>query len=250
MSGDVLIERHGTVRHLVLNSPERLNALSRSMLDEMRVAIAEIADDREASVLVVSGAGRAFCAGADLVDLFGETSRPTAELRDELKTVYAGFLGLMDLPIPTISAVHGVAVGAGVNIALSCDVVLAGPRARFAVTFAEIGLHPGGGCSWFLAQRIGASRALSVILSGETVQGGEALRIGLATECVDDPVAEALARAEHWATRDPGLLRDMKRAVQLARGGELRDVLEFESWAQASAVGKPRFNTYLERFRS
>ena len=248
MGSTIELTNRGPVRHIQLNAPERLNALDRDMLDELAAAISTVAADREASALVVSGAGRAFCAGADVGSLFGDTTRPPAEIRDELKTVYASFLGIHDLKIPTIAAVQGAAVGAGVNIALACDVVVAGPRARFVVSFADIGLHPGGGCSWFLTRRMGADRAMATILGAKTIGADEAYREGLATELADDPVATALELAERYSTRDRGMLADMKRAVQLAQDGDLASVLEFESWAQASSVTQPAFQKYVAEF--
>ena len=240
--------RHGPVRQIVLNAPERRNALDRPMLDELAAAIADVARDQEASVLVVSGAGQAFCAGADVSSLFGDPGRPVAVIRDELKSVYASFLGLHELTIPAIASVHGVAVGAGVNIALACDVVIMGPSGRFVVSFADIGLHPGGGCSWFLSRRLGAGRAMAVILGGQTIEAEQAVALGLAVELAEDAEATALALAAQYAARDKALLRDMKRAVQLAQSGDLSSALEFESWAQASSVTGPRFRAYLSDF--
>lgn len=239
---------HGPVRQIQLNAPERLNALDRPMLNQLASAIATVAADDSAAALVVSGAGRAFCAGADVRNLFGDTTRRTSVIRDELKGVYAGFLGLRELRIPTIAAIHGAAVGAGVNIALACDLVIVGPKARFVVSFAEIGLHPGGGCSWFLTRRLGAQRAMALALGAESIDAAGAVDLGLALQMEDDPTAAALAHAYTFATRDPGLLRDMKRAIQLSEQSDLCAVLEFESWAQASSVGTSRFQQFLAEF--
>lgn len=249
MTGEkVQLVARGAVRQIVLNAPERRNALDRPMLGELADAIAEVAQDRDAAVLVVSGAGRAFCAGADVANLFGDPNRAPAVIRDELKSVYASFLGIHDLAIPTIAAVRGAAVGAGVNIALACDLVIAGPTAKFMVSFADIGLHPGGGCSWFLTRKLGAARAMDVILGARTIKAEEAVSLGLAIEVAEDPEEAASSLADRYAARDPRLLRDMKRAVQLAKEGDLSSVLEFESWAQASSVTGPAFQEYLARF--
>lgn len=238
----------GPIRHLLLDAPDRRNALDLPMLREIAEAIRTVADDREARVLVVSGAGKAFCAGADLKTLFGDTSRRPAEIREDLKRVYASFLGIKDLAIPTIAAVGGVAVGAGVNIALACDMVVAGPKARFALTFAEIGLHPGGGSSWFMTRRMGPSRAMLALLGAEVLDAGQAYEAGLATRLADDPLAEAMDLARLYARRDPALVRDLKRAVKMSQTADLDTVLEFESWAQASSVTKPAFQEYMTNF--
>jgi enoyl-CoA hydratase len=246
---EVLLERHESVRHLVLNAPERRNALNRSMLADFAAAVREVAADPDARALVVSGTGRSFCAGADLTSLFGDPARPTARIRDDLKDVYASFLSIRDLTIPTIAAVGGHAVGAGVNIALACDVVVAGKDARFVLNFAEIGLHPGGGSTWLLTRRLGAQRAMAILLAGETVDAETAMRADLVAECVDNPVARARELAAGWAGRDPDLARNLKRAVQLAETSPLATVLEFESWAQAASVSTPAFAQLLTRFQ-
>jgi enoyl-CoA hydratase len=150
--------------------------------------------------------------------------------------------------VPTIAAVHGAAVGAGVNIACACDIVVAGPAAEFAVTFAEIGLHPGGGCSWFLTRRMGADRALAAVLGAERIDAEQAYRTGLATMLADDALEQAMALAHRYARRDPELVRDMKRAVRMSTEADLPTVLEFESWAQAASVGRPRFQEFLADF--
>ncbi|MBT0771896.1 enoyl-CoA hydratase [Kineosporia sp. J2-2] len=244
----VRLEKDGPVRHIVLDAPKRRNALSAPMLDELAEAVARVAGDEQARALVIRAEGKAFCAGADLHGLFGDLNRPTSLIRDDLKRIYASFLGVADLSIPTIAAVHGVAVGAGMNIALACDIVIAGKNARFAISFADIGLHPGGGASWFLTRRMGADRALAAIIAAETIEAEDGLRHGLVTRLADDPVRAATELAHQAAARDPGLLRDAKRAVQIAETSELPEVLEFESWAQAATVGRPDFAEYVERF--
>ena len=153
----VLTASDGPVRSITLNAPDRRNALDWPLLDELRAAVQAVADDPDARALVVAGEGKAFCAGADLENLFGDRTRPVPVLRDHLMQGYGSFLGLRDLAIPTVAAVQGAAVGAGLNIALACDVVVAGPHAGFGPTFSRIGLHPGGGCTWMLTQRIGKS---------------------------------------------------------------------------------------------
>jgi enoyl-CoA hydratase len=248
VSAAIRLEEIGGVRHLMLDAPERRNALNAPMLREMADTIERVADDDDARVLIVSGKGKAFCAGADVRSLFGDPNRPPAAIRADLRRVYASFLGLVDLEIPTIAAVDGAAVGAGFNIALACDIVVAGPGARFAVTFAEIGLHPGGGCSWFLARRMGYSRAMTAILGAETLDAQQAFDAGLVSECARDATARALELATVYAARPPALVRDMKRALRIAAAGDLATTIEFESWAQASTVSSPRFQEYISTF--
>ncbi|MEU8639414.1 enoyl-CoA hydratase-related protein [Amycolatopsis sp. NPDC048633] len=189
-------------------------------------------------VLVITGAGTAFCAGADLAATFSPPGLPVYALRDRLRATYESFLRVRRLPIPTIAAVQGAAVGAGVNLALACDVRIAGPRARFGLTFSRLGLHPGGGCTHFLVRTLGPQRALSILLDGATLGAEEAHRLGLVLKLAEDPLAEACETATRWAALDPALAADIKRAVGLATDGDFDDVLEFEAWAQASSASK------------
>ena len=238
------------VRVLTLNDPDRRNALSPELKDALGAAVDEVAADRSVRVLVVTGAGGAFSAGADLPALFGELDPNTRVVRDGLHEVYESFLRVRRLPIPTIAAVDGAAVGAGVNLALSCDVRIAGPSAKFGVTFTKLGLHPGGGCTYFLTQALGRQRALALIMDGGVLNADEALALGLTLRTADDALAEALALADRWATVEPALARDIKRAVGIADRGSFEDTLEFEAWAQAAATqDNPLLEQAVARFR-
>jgi enoyl-CoA hydratase len=237
------------VRVLTLNDPDRRNALSPALQAELGAAVDAVAADRSARVLVVTGNGPAFSAGADLPAVFGDVTRPTREIRTGLKTIYDSFLRVRRLEIPTVAAVSGAAVGAGVNLAMSCDVRIAGPHARFGVTFTKLGLHPGGGCTWFLTQALGRQRALALLLGGDMLDAAEAHRLGLVLEVADDPLARALETAARWAGVDPALARDIKRAVGIAEHGSFDDTLEFESWAQAASADNPLLAEAVQRFR-
>lgn len=244
----VLLATDGPVRVITLNAPDRRNALDWPLLDELAAAVQAVAGDAEARALVVTGAGKGFCAGANLANLFGDLDRPTDQMRDHLMGVYASFLGIRDLTIPTIAAVNGAAIGAGMNVALACDVVVAGPHAGFGPTFAEIGLHPGGGCSWMLTERIGRGRATAALFSGAVINAEEAGRIGLADRLADDAAAAALELAHLYATREPQLMADIKQSVRIASTSDLATSLDFESWAQASSMRNERFRDFARRF--
>jgi enoyl-CoA hydratase len=246
--GKVRLEADGGRRLLTLDDPDRRNALDAAMQRDLAAAIAAVADDRDARALVVTGAGTAFCAGADLPAIFGRPDRPVAELRRELHAVYDSFLRLLALPIPTLAAVQGPAVGAGLNLAMACDLRVAGPGARFSATFTSIGLHPGGGCTWFLVRALGPQRAMALLLDGGTVHGPDAVAAGLALSVEDDPLAAALARADRYAGLEPDLVRDVKTAVQMATRGDFASTLEFESWAQASSSTSPRLREFVATF--
>jgi enoyl-CoA hydratase len=245
----VELERNGGVRTITLNAPERLNALDHELLRELRSAIAEVAADPEAAALVVTGQGRAFCAGADLDDLFGDTGRPVAALHEDLLEIYGCFLGIRDLTIPTIAAVHGAAVGAGLNIALVCDIIISGPKAVFGPTFAAIGLHPGGGCSWMLTERLGRSRANAVLLSGKTLRTDQAFALGLGDILADDAKGEAQELAASFAARDADLNSAIKSTVMLASTSTFAEALEAESWRQAKSLQGDAFAAFRQDFR-
>jgi enoyl-CoA hydratase len=245
----VRLESEGGRRVLTLDDPDRRNSIDAAMRQDLADAVATVAADPEARALVVTGAGSAFCAGADLPAIFGDPDRPVADIRRDLHRVYDSFLRIMALPIPTVAAVQGPAVGAGLNLAMSCDLRVAGPRARFSATFTSIGLHPGGGCTWFLVQAMGPQRAMALLLDGGTVQGPDAVAAGLALAVEDDPLAAALALADRYAALEPDLVRDVKTAVQSATRGDFPATLELESWAQASSAKGPRLQEFVARFR-
>jgi enoyl-CoA hydratase len=237
------------VRILTLNDPDRRNALSPALQAELGAAVDAVQADPAARTLVVAGSGPAFSAGADLPALFGDVGRDISQVRSGLHSVYESFLRVRRLAIPTIAAVHGAAVGAGVNLAMSCDVRIAGPGARFGVTFTKLGLHPGGGCTYFLTRALGRQRTLSLILDGGTLEAGEAQRLGLVLEVVDDPLARAVEQASRWAAIDPALVRDIKRAIGIAEHGDFDATLDFESWAQAASTRSPLLAEAIARFR-
>jgi enoyl-CoA hydratase len=236
------------VRLLTLNDPDRRNALSPALQAELGAAVDAVAADPDARVLVVTGNGPAFSTGADLPAVFGELNREVAEIRAGLRAIYDSFLRVRRLEIPTIAAVHGAAVGAGVNLAMSCDIRIAGPQARFGVTFTKLGLHPGGGCTYFLTQTLGRQRALSLIMEGELLDADEALRLGLVLDVVADPLTTAVETAGRWAAIDPALSRDIKRAVGIAERGNFDETVDFESWAQAASTRSPLLAEAIARF--
>jgi enoyl-CoA hydratase len=236
------------VRVLTLNDPDRRNALSPALQAELGAAVDAVAADPAARVLVVAGNGPSFSAGADLPAVFGDLHRDVTEIRAGLRSIYDSFLRVRRLEIPTIAAVQGAAVGAGVNLAMSCDIRIAGPKARIGITFTKLGLHPGGGCTYFLTQALGRQRALSLIMEGELLDADEALRLGLVLEVVDDPLAQALRTAGRWAGVDPALSRDIKRAVGIAERGSFDDTVDFESWAQAASTRSPLLAEAIARF--
>ncbi|WP_375481138.1 enoyl-CoA hydratase [uncultured Jatrophihabitans sp.] len=237
------------VRVLTLNDPERRNAMSPELQQALGAAADTVAADPAARVLVVTGNGTAFSAGADLPAVFHDLDREVSDIRAGLQSIYDSFLRIKRLRIPTLAAVNGAAVGAGVNLAMACDVRIAGSRARFGVTFTTLGLHPGGGCTYFLTQALGRQRAFQLIMDGAVLDADEALRLGLVLDVVDDPLAAALETAQRWAGVDPRLARDIKTSVGIAERGLFDETLEFEGWAQAAAAAhSPQLREAVARF--
>lgn len=237
------------VKVITLDDPDRRNAMGAQMAGELRRTVAE--SDRDATrALVITGSGTAFCAGADLPELFGDRGRPVARTHAVLQEYYRAFLDVADLRCPTIAAVNGPAVGAGLNLAMACDIRIAGREAAFGATFSRIGLHPGGGATWFLVRAMGASRALQTLLLGTTLDAEQAVRSGLAEGPEDDCVAVARDMAGRIAALDPALSQSIKRAVGIAvTTGDRQAVLEFESWAQAASASSQALQAWVDRFR-
>jgi enoyl-CoA hydratase len=230
------VKRRGRVAVLTLDDPERRNALSQELVDEISIAVATLEVDESIGALVVTGAPPAFCSGADvsaLTSLSTEGQNP-----HDVRDIYAGFLRILECPLPTIAAVNGPAVGAGFNLALACDLRVAGESARFDARFLRIGIHPGGGHTWLLDRAVGPQAAAAMNLFGERLDGARAAEIGLAWECVPD--AELVDRACELAARAADAPRELATRVkatlrhvpwQPAFDDALRFELEHQVWS-------------------
>lgn len=239
MTGLVTVERHGGVGVLTLNAPRRRNILSAEMVADIGLALDDLEADPDMRCLVVAGAGNAFCAGAELATLSAAADGDFGPV----EYVYQGFLRLLRSPLPSIAAVHGPAVGAGFNVALACDVRLAGPAAVFDTRFAELRIHPGGGHAWLLARAVGRQQATVACLFGEVWDAAAALRVGLVAGIADDPVAEALALGHRLDRQEPDYVRTLTAT--------LRDALSIpdHSAALAAETTAQRWSTTRPAFR-
>ena len=177
---------------ITVNDPDRRNALTGDMSARLRAAVERAEGDPDVHAVVVTGAGKAFCAGADLSAL-GAAGGGEAE--SGLQQLYDGFMAVGNCRLPTIAAVNGAAVGAGLNLALAADVRIAGPGALFDARFQKLGLHPGGGATWMLQRAVGPQVARAALLFGMRFDAESAVRHGLALSVADDPVAAALELA-------------------------------------------------------
>jgi enoyl-CoA hydratase len=209
------VERRDRVAVLTLDDPDRRNALSLEMVDQVVVAVRDAEADDGVGALVVTGAPPAFCSGADrsnLDRLHEAKGGDPAEVRD----IYDGFLSVRECTLPTVAAVNGPAVGAGFNLAMCCDVVLVADSGRFHPGFTKIGIHPGGGHTWMLERIAGPNTAAAIALFGETVDAQRAVDIGLAWRKVadDELLDEAVAMATRAAELNRDLARDIKASLR------------------------------------
>ena len=225
---------------VTLDDPERRNALDLDLVGEISEAFDALEADDGVGAVVVTGAPPAFCAGADLGNLVDTGDGPG------FRAIYEGFLRVARSPLPTIAAVNGAAVGAGLNLALATDLRLAGPRASFDSRFLQLGLHPGGGYTWMAQRVLGRQGAAAMTLFGEAVDAAEAERIGLVHRVVDDVVGEAVTMAARAAAANRDLVVATKGTMRLTAGMAAQAAaVEVEVRAQAESVRTDEFKTRL-----
>ncbi len=196
------------VATVTLNDPDHRNSLSAPMVEALVSAFDGLESSSSVGAVVITGAPPAFCAGADLGNLAEADGA-------SLRSIYEGFLRIARSPLPTLAAVNGAAVGAGMNMALVCDVRLAGESARFDTRFMQIGLHPGGGHTWMLRRIVGPQVAMAAVVFGDVLGGREAERVGLVYRCVPDAdlAAAAAELAGHAASAPAELTRVTKATI-------------------------------------
>lgn len=237
----VLLDKSDGVGTITLNNPGERNTLTAPMVAEIIAAMDDIEADEKIGAVVVTGAAPAFCAGANL----GNLAEATGE---SLKNIYEGFLRIAYSPLPTLAAVNGAAVGAGMNLALGCDVRVAARRAKFDTRFLQIGIHPGGGHTWMLRRIAGPQAAMATVIFGDILDGAEAERIGLAWKCVDDDKLLGVAHdmAARAASRPRELLKVTKRTIQdMAHVSEHPAAVERELDPQVWSTRQPWFAEML-----
>jgi 2-(1,2-epoxy-1,2-dihydrophenyl)acetyl-CoA isomerase len=228
----IQFKAEGGVAVLTLNRPDRLNSFTRAMHLEVRDALARVQADQSVRVLVLTGAGRGFCAGQDLADRAVDPGAPSVDLGASVEEFYAPLvLTLKNLPMPVICAVNGVAAGAGANLALACDIVLAAKSASFIEAFSKLGLIPDTGGTWHLPRLIGPARAMGLAMLGEKLSAEKAEAWGLIWRCVPDETLmdEALAMAKHFAAAPTKGLAFTKRAFQASYANTLAQQLQLEA---------------------
>jgi 2-(1,2-epoxy-1,2-dihydrophenyl)acetyl-CoA isomerase len=249
VTSTILVERTGAVTTLTLNRPDARNALDLVMRQELLAALEEIEADAGARVVVVTGAGGNFCAGGDVKTMRDKRHTP-AEGRERVEMLNRMIVRLVDFPRPTIAMVDGVAVGAGCNLALCCDLVIASDRARFGEVFAKIGLVPDGGGTWLVARAVGLARAKELVFTADIVDAAEAARIGLVNRVVPAAALERQTRAlaERIASGPPAVLAMAKRMMNRAATADLAAALDMEAAAQGIAIASEDHREGLDAF--
>lgn len=252
MTADVLVERRDGVAVVTVSDPDRRNALTSELSDRLADAVTGCDSDTAVHAIVLAGAAPAFCAGGDLGALAaaGQSADPA-----DLHRIYAGFLAVARAEVPTIAAVNGPAIGAGLNLALACDLRLAGPGARFDARFLQLGIHPGGGMTWLLQRAVGPQTAAAVALFGEPLDAAEAVRTGLAHRLVDTGehdvrsqaaadvvVAAAVALAARTAAAPRELVTTTKATMRATSGMTAHtDAVDREVGPQLASLGSDAF---------
>jgi 2-(1,2-epoxy-1,2-dihydrophenyl)acetyl-CoA isomerase len=219
------------IARLTLNRPDRLNSFNDAMHAEVRDALANVRGDTSARVLLLTGAGRGFCAGQDLSDRAVAATDAPVDLGASIERNYKPLvLALRSLPMPVVCAVNGVAAGAGANLAFACDIVVAAKSASFIEAFAKLGLVPDTGGTFFLPRLIGMARAMGMALLGDRISAEQAAAWGLIWQCVDDVdlVAVTDRLAAHFATAPTRGLGHTKLALYASASNTLETQLDLE----------------------
>jgi len=243
------VEADGAVATITFDRPDALNALTIPIKVALLDALRSIGEDRSIRAVILTGAGRAFCAGQDLAERDDPDAPPLdVELRERYNPIVRAIRALDQ---PVIAAVNGVAAGAGASLAFACDLRIASADARFVLAFGRIGLVPDSGATWFLPRLVGAARAAEIALVGDPIDADEALRIGLVDRVVppDTLMAEARAMADRLAAGAPRALAMTKHALQRSWSIDLDAALEDEARLQGEAGATSDHAEGLAAFR-
>ncbi len=247
----VVLTQDGAVATVLLNRPEKLNALDESEQQGLAEAIATITHEPSIRVAIITGAGRGFCAGGDvqtLVDL--KTRHHSAKLRAQLESGNNLIRAIRRLPIPVVASVNGPAAGAGLSLALACDLRIASDRATFVQAFLQLGLHPDWGGAFFLPRQVGIGRAMEMFLLVEPINAAEAHRIGLVNFVVphDQLAAETRKLADRLAAAPALPVGLLKEALYERLETQLDSMMEHEVQAQMKCFESEDFTEGLQAF--
>ncbi len=243
----VLYMEHGAVAQVTLNRPDALNSFTRQMHRDLWAALDRAEANPAVRALVITGAGRGFCAGADLSEFDFEPGPDLVQRADPGPVIDQAFnptaRRIQSLRMPVIAAVNGVAAGAGASLAMTCDIAIAAPGASFIQAFSKIGLIPDAGGSWFLVERLGLARAMALAMTGDKLPAAQAKEWGMIWDVQDDPLEAALALAERLAAMPTKALVATRALLRDASTRTLDEQLDAERDTQ-SALG--RTHDYIE----
>lgn len=251
IDNSVLLTISGGVAEITLNRPDKLNSFTRAMHAGLRAAISAIRADTSVRAILLTGAGRGFCAGQDLADTLDPATGRPAGVGNTLEENYHPLIHtLQDLPLPVVCAVNGVAAGAGASVAFACDIVLAARSASFIQAFIKIGLVPDAGSTYALPRLVGMARAKALAMLGDKLDAETAQHWGLIWRCVDDAalMAEARKLAGHLATQPTRALGLIKQAMHASPGNTLAAQLALESDFQAHCTQSNDFREGVSAF--
>ncbi len=255
----IIYEKARRVATITLNRPDKLNAIGGTLQADLVQALTDADGDAAVGVVVITGAGKEFCSGADVSTLGALATQPGRRCREDDKSPdtlpAVDPLGtipraLAALEKPTIAAVNGAAVGAGLSLALSCDIRIASDKARFSQIFVKRGLVPDSGSSYFLPRMVGMSRACEMVFTGDILDAAQALEFGLVSRVVphDDLMQEATALAARIALGPTGAIKMAKRTLYQGIDGDLEDALKLESHLQSVCFGSDDFKEGVAAF--
>ena len=243
----VLYEVHAAVATVTLNRPQALNSFTRKMHQDLWIALDQAEADANIRALVITGAGRGFCAGADLSEFDFAEGPDLVERADPGPVIDQAFnpttRRLQQLRMPTIAAVNGVAAGAGASLVMTCDIAIAAPGASFIQAFSKIGLIPDAGSSWFLVERLGLARAMALAMTGDKLPAAQAKEWGLIWDVADDCMAASMDMANKLAAMPTKALVATRALLREAGARSLNQQLDVERDTQ-SAMG--RTHDYIE----
>jgi len=248
---ELVSESDGLIHRLTLNLPARRNALTPGLARGLAQGIEQIEEGGEARVILLSGAGGHFCAGLDLHWLRSLGATPSVtDLQHGLSDFQSAIIAIVRCPIPVLAVVQGTAAGFGFDLALACDMRLAGASATFTSAFARIGLVPDGGSTFTLPRLVGVGRAMRMLMTGETLDAREALSIGMVEEVTEDSALDSAVRRTVNALLEcsGSSIRSIKRLTRAPEIGALEQALSTEGAAQLQALQSPEFRSRLEAF--
>jgi len=245
------IETEGNIATLIMNLPDRRNAMTSEMAQEFPRAVADLGKDPDLQVVVLTGAGSAFCAGGDLDALREQTAWSPERNRRYMGAFYRAFLSILELPVPTIAAINGPAIGAGLGVALGCDLRYAAEGATMGTTYINIGLHPGMGATHLLPYHVGHAVAAEMLLTGRLLTAREAVSAGLVNRAV--PAAELMdvtfAAARDIAAKSPSAVRGVKEILRRRMADGLERALDVEALAQTISFASEEMRSSLGQRR-